>query len=80
MGLGFSKLLLCIAGDLFEVRELSVSFLKQPGHVPVVMGRGGWPKRSSLYMEGSVPGASSLQAHKVHMVISLCFLLTWRGS
>lgn len=59
---GFLKLLLCMVGGLFGVGELSVPLLKQAGHVPVFVGAGAWPRHSGQYMEGSVPGASSLQA------------------
>lgn len=67
---GFLKPLLCMAGDLFGVRAFSVPLLKQPGHVPVFVGTGAWPKHSGLYVEGSVPDASSLQTQSDDMALS----------
>ena len=71
---GFLKLLLCMAGDLFGVRDLSVSLLKQSGPVAVFVGAGAWPKHSNLYMEGSVPDASSLQAQSDDMALRTAHL------
>lgn len=66
----FLKLLLCMAGGVFGVRELSVPLLKQPGHAPVFVGTGAWPRHSSLYTEGSVPDASSLQTQSDDLTLS----------